>query len=152
MITYENTQDGLGDYRIPKPMLTRVDGSKIPVDELVSDYGVVRNTNCDYRNSMPGWFCPLADFEYYDLIYETLDEDKETRRLTPLAILSDNGYIDITNGPGDHSCCIGYACQIRLMTIHTTVACGVSYDYYFSLGYESWISFFLSHVSARLLI
>ena len=131
-VPYSNTQDGLGDYRIPKPLLTRLDGSKIPVEELVNDYGVVRGPNCEWRPSLPGWFCPKSDAEYYDLIYEMLDEDKDRRRLTPLAILSDTGYIDITNGPGDHSCCIGYACQIRLMTIHTTVACGVSYDYYFS--------------------
>ena len=131
-VTYSDTRDGLGDYRIPKPLLTNMDGSRIPVEQIVSDYGIVRNSDCEYRADMPGWFCPSNNgYHYYDMIYEMLDEDKDRRRLTPLAIVG-NGYIDITNGPCDHSCCIGYACMIRLMTLHTTMACGVEYDYYFS--------------------
>jgi hypothetical protein len=28
-----------------------------------------------------------------------MDNDTETRRLSPVAILSDNGYLDLINGP-----------------------------------------------------
>ena len=34
-----NAQRGLGDYRIPKVMLTRPDGSRIPVDEKAPNKG-----------------------------------------------------------------------------------------------------------------
>ena len=61
-----------------------------------------------------------------------MDKDSTRRRLTPLAVRAENSHIDIINGPGDHSSCIGYACFIRLSTFHTTVACGKSYDFYFS--------------------
>jgi len=130
--TYSDTRDGLGDYRIPTPMKTRLDGTEIPVQDVYSHAGVVRTNDCDYRATGPGWFCPdTAGLQYYDLIYEMMDEDHLNRRLTPLAVRS-NGYLDIINGPGDHSCCIGYACSQRLMTIHSTIACGLEYDYYFS--------------------
>ncbi|CBY40006.1 unnamed protein product [Oikopleura dioica] len=130
-ITYSDTRDGLGDYRIPKPLITAMDGSKIPIDDVIQERGIVRNANCDYRPDGPAWFCPLSDFRYYDLVYDMMDNDKMSRRLTPLALVA-NGHADIINGPCDHSCCIGYACSLRLMTLHSTVACGQDYDYYFS--------------------
>ena len=34
-VTYSDTRDGLGDYRIPKPLLTNMDGSRIPVEQIV---------------------------------------------------------------------------------------------------------------------
>ena len=134
-VTYSSTQDGLGDYRIPKPMQTRLDGSMIPINEVRQDFGIVRNSDCVWKHNVPGWWCPKGSGEnelrYFDIVFESMDADFQRRRLTPLAIRSE-GYIDIVNGPGDHSCCIGYACQIRLMTLHTTVACGKQYDYFFS--------------------
>ena len=134
-VTYSNTQDGLGDYRIPFPMQTRMDGSKIPMHEVFSDVGIVRNDNCVWKNTAPGWWCPRGtgptELKYFDLVFESMDADHERRRLTPLAVRSE-GYVDIINGPGDHTCCIGYACQIRLMTMHTTVACNKKYDFFFS--------------------
>lgn len=30
---------GLGDYRIPKTMLTRIDGSRIPIDDIAPNKG-----------------------------------------------------------------------------------------------------------------
>ena len=33
------------------------------------------------------------------LVIESIDSDTETRRLSPVTILSDNGYLDIINGP-----------------------------------------------------
>merc|ERR1711892_1253199 len=131
-VTYSDTRDGLGDYRVPTPMKTRLDGSEIPINEVYSEAGVVRDSSCEYRANVPGWLCPsTSGLEYHDVIYEMMDEDHLNRRLTPLAIRSE-GNMDIINGPGDHSCCIGYACSLRLMTMHTTVACGKNYDYFFS--------------------
>ena len=136
-VTYTSPRDGLGDYRIPTPMQTRMDGSRIPFEDVYTHAGVVRDPSCEYKTDMEDsnmWFCPAsAGLEYHDIIYEMMDEDHINRRLTPLAVReNDGGYLDIVNGPGDHSCCIGYACSLRLMTLHTTIACGKSYDYYFS--------------------
>ena len=131
-VTYADTRDGLGDYRIPSPMKTDLDGSEIPIDQVRSNFGVVRDDTCSYDANAPGWFCPAATgLQYYDLVYEMMDEDHFRRRLTPLAVRSD-GYVDIINGPGDHSCCIGYACSLRMMTIHSTISCGKDFEYFFS--------------------
>ena len=109
-VRYKDTRDGLGNYRIPKPMQTRMDGSRIPMSQVYSDVGIVRNSNCQWRNYVPGWFCPRGEgadeLRYYDVMVESLDADHERRRLSPLAVRSE-GIIDIINGPGDHSCCIG---------------------------------------------
>lgn len=86
-LTYVQTQDGLGDYRIPKPMETRMDGSRIPIDEVRTDVGAVRNDNCVWKKNFPGWFC--EDITYQDLIYESMDEDHMRRRLSPVAIRSE---------------------------------------------------------------
>jgi len=128
-LEYVQTQDGLGDYRIPKPMETRMDGSRIPINEVRSDVGAVRSDNCVWKKNFPGWFCP--DIEYQDLVYESMDEDHMRRRLSPVAIRSE-GYVTIANGPGDHSCCIGYACFVRLSTFHLPAACGKEFDVYLS--------------------
>ena len=129
-VTYSQTQDGLGDYRIPAPMKTRIDGSKIPMNEVFSDGGIARGNDCVWKSHVPGWWCPSANnaLRYFDLLFESLDLDHERRRLTPLAVRSD-GFVDIINGPGDHSCCIGYACFVRLSQFHSTVACGKTVDW-----------------------
>jgi len=36
---------GLGDYRIPKTLLTRLDSSRIPVDEIAPFKGILRWVN-----------------------------------------------------------------------------------------------------------
>lgn len=57
------------------------------------------------------------------LIVESLDEDTETRRLSPVAILG-NGYLDLINGPQDHGWCSGYTCRKRLSTFMIVVELG----------------------------
>jgi hypothetical protein len=135
-VTYSDQRDGLGDYRIPAPMKTKKNGNPIPMNQVFSETGIFRNENCVWKNTIPGWWCPKStgvdELKYFDLVYENMDADFQRRRLTPLAVRADKTHVDIINGPGDHSCCIGYACFIRLSTIHTTVACGKDYDYFFS--------------------
>ena len=151
--TYRDTRDGLGDYRIPNPMRTTSSGGRIPYNQVYQEAGIIRDASCKYETSYgPGWFCPLsAGLKYHDLVYEMMDEDHMNRRLTPLAVRGTNkgiAYLDLINGPGDHSCCIGYACQIRLMTMHTTVACGFDYDYYFSSTLPLEARFHFPHAPA----
>ncbi len=54
------------------------------------------------------------------VIIESMDEDTETRRLSPVAVLCD-GYIDLINGPQDHGWCNGYTCQERISTFNAIV-------------------------------
>ena len=59
-----------------------------------------------------------------------MDADTESRRLSPIAVKSDGGYIDLLNGPQDHGWCSGYTCQLRISTFWATVATGHHYDIY----------------------
>lgn len=65
------------------------------------------------------------------MIIESMDRDSKIRRLSPIAVLGDagsGGYIDLVNGPQDHSCCSGYTCAERLSTFFTMVATGHEFE------------------------
>ena len=134
--TYSDTRDGLGDYRIPKTMLTELDGTRIPVNDFAPHKGVHRDSTCEYDPDHLGWFCgrgdPTNDLTHFMMNYQFMDVDHMLRRITPLAVRSQDGYIDIINGPQDHSCCVGYACMIRLNSYHMTMGCNLYYDFHFS--------------------
>ncbi|MBN3294524.1 PKHL1 protein, partial [Polypterus senegalus] len=90
-----DTRYGLGDYRIPKVMLTYLNGSRIPINEIAPNKGVIRDSNCTYMPSWQSYKCFTLDYEM--LVIESLDSDTETRRLSPVAVLAD-GYVDLLNG------------------------------------------------------
>jgi hypothetical protein len=140
--TYTDTRPGLGDYRIPKGMLTTLDGDRIPVDDYAPEKGVVRDDNCSYEPDLPGWKC-TDSLKMFMMNYQFMDVDHMVRRVSPLAIRSETGYIDIINGPADHSCCIGYACMIRLSTFWSHQACNLHYDYYFTSTIPKRMNFHL---------
>uniref|UniRef100_A0A672GWY5 Polycystic kidney and hepatic disease 1 (autosomal recessive)-like 1 n=1 Tax=Salarias fasciatus TaxID=181472 RepID=A0A672GWY5_SALFA len=119
---------GLGDYRIPKVMLTALNGSRIPVSQIAPNKGVIRK-NCTYVTSWQSYKCFGLNHEM--LVIESLDADTETRRLSPVAVLS-NGFVDLINGPQDHGWCSGYTCQKRVSLFHSIVATGQSLDVFFS--------------------
>ena len=141
--TYVDTQPGLGDYRIPRGMLTTLDGKRIRVEDYAPEKGVIRDENCVYDPKIPAWFCKEDTLTHFMMNYQFMDVDHMVRRLTPLAIRSETGYIDVVNGPADHSCCVGYACMIRLNTYWTTQACGHIYDYYFTSTLPKRMNFHL---------
>ncbi|MBN3294522.1 PKHL1 protein, partial [Polypterus senegalus] len=120
-----DTRYGLGDYRIPKVMLTYLNGSRIPVTEIAPNKGVIRDPSCTYMPSWQSYKCFTLDYEM--LVIESLDSDTETRRLSPVAVLAD-GYLDLLNGPADHSWCKGYSCRRRLSMFHTIVAANKSFS------------------------
>ena len=134
--TYKDTRDGLGDYRIPKTMVTALDGRRIAPKDFMPHKGVTRDGTCVYDKNHLGWFCGKGDPEneltHFTMNYQFMDVDHMLRRITPLAIRSETGHIDIVNGPQDHSCCIGYACMIRLNSYHMTMGCNLYYDFHFS--------------------
>ncbi|XP_035537797.1 PKHD1 like 1, tandem duplicate 1 [Morone saxatilis] len=119
---------GLGDYRIPKVMLTFPNGSRIPVDQIAPHKGVIRK-NCTYMSTWQSYKC--FGLSYRMLVIESLDSDTETRRLSPVAVLGD-GFVDLLNGPQDQGWCSGYTCQKRVSLFHSIVATGHSFDVYFS--------------------
>uniref|UniRef100_A0A8C4EZ61 PKHD1 like 1, tandem duplicate 2 n=1 Tax=Dicentrarchus labrax TaxID=13489 RepID=A0A8C4EZ61_DICLA len=119
---------GLGDYRIPKVMLTFPNGSRIPVDQIAPHKGVIRK-DCTYMSTWQSYKC--FGLSYRMLVIESLDSDTETRRLSPVAVLGD-GFVDLLNGPQDQGWCSGYTCQKRVSLFHSIVATGHSFDVYFS--------------------
>ncbi|XP_013209363.1 fibrocystin-L [Microtus ochrogaster] len=124
-----NSRLGIGDYRIPKAMLTFLNGSRIPVMEKAPHKGILRDTTCKYIPAWQSYQC--SGMEYAMMVIESLDSDTETRRLSPVAIVS-NGYVDLINGPQDHGWCAGYTCQRRLSLFHGIVALNKMYEVYFT--------------------
>nr|XP_014351910.1 PREDICTED: fibrocystin-L [Latimeria chalumnae] len=122
-------QHGVGDYRIPKVMLTYLNGSRIPVSSVAPHKGIIRDSSCTYMPQWQSYKCFGLDYQM--LVIESLDSDSETRRLSPVALLAD-GYVDLINGPQDHGWCSGYTCQRRVSLFHGIVATNKSYEIYFS--------------------
>ncbi|ELK08600.1 Fibrocystin-L [Pteropus alecto] len=124
-----NSQFGIGDYRIPKVMLTYPNGTRIPITEKAPYKGIIRDSTCKYIPEWQSYRC--FGMEYAMMVIESLDSDTETRRLSPVAIVS-NGYVDLINGPQDHGWCAGYTCQRRLSLFHSIVALNKPYEVYFT--------------------
>ncbi|KAI5091821.1 fibrocystin-L precursor, partial [Silurus meridionalis] len=120
---------GLGDYRIPKVMLTYLNGSRIPVANVAPYKGVIRDSTCTLMRTWQAYKC--FGMNYRMLVIESMDADSETRRLSPVAVLGD-GYVDLLNGPQDHGWCAGYTCQKRVSLFHSIVATNKSFDIYFT--------------------
>ncbi|XP_072925977.1 LOW QUALITY PROTEIN: PKHD1 like 1, tandem duplicate 1 [Hemitrygon akajei] len=120
---------GLGDYRIPKVLLTYLNGSRIPVSQVAPHKGIIRDSTCTYMPDWQSYKCFGLNYEL--LIIESLDSDTETRRLSPVALLCD-GYLDLINGPQDHGWCTGYTCHKRISLFYGIVATNKSCDVYFT--------------------
>ena len=122
-------QRGLGDFRIPKEALAAPNGSMLNPSMIYTYPGIVRDQNlCSYKSDWQAYEC--HGLVYKMLIIESMDNDTEMRRLSPVAILSDNKYLDLINGPQDHGWCNGYTCQRRVSTFLALVAANKSYDVY----------------------
>jgi len=120
---------GLGDYRIPKSLLTDPsNGNSIEV-ETISDYrGVLGNRDCDYIDSWHAFDCHHSDvYDYRMLSVESMDEDTEFRRLSPVAVLGDRS-LNLLNGMTDHTNGWGQ----RLSLFHPTVALNTHFDIHFT--------------------
>ncbi|KAJ8026384.1 Fibrocystin-L [Holothuria leucospilota] len=121
---------GLGDYRIPRTMLTRPDGSRISVDDIAPNKGIYRgDSDCQWVSDWQAYECHNLD--HMMMIVESMDDDTETRRVSPVSLYSDS-YIDLINGPQDHGWCHGYTCQERISTFYTIVTTGRYYDVHFT--------------------
>ena len=92
-------QRGLGDFRIPKEALAAPNGSMLDISQVYKYTGIIRDENtCAYKDSWQAYECHGLDMKM--LIVESMDSDTETRRLSPVAVFSDdNKYVDLINGP-----------------------------------------------------
>ena len=90
---------GLGDSRIPLGALLNSNGSLKNMSLVYKSRGLVRDENaCKYRTEWQAYECHGVDHRI--MVIESMDDDTETRRLSPIAIISDdNNYIDLINGP-----------------------------------------------------
>ena len=128
-----NPVRGLGYYRVPKPMVTTLDGQKIEYQDKMPNTGIYRDDSCVWNSDWRAYKCENIDHRL--MIIESMDRDTKIRRLSPIAMLADpgqNGYIDLVNGPQDFSCCSGYTCAERLSTFFTMVATGIEYEVMFT--------------------
>merc|ERR1712079_251919 len=128
-----NPKRGLGDYRIPKPMITTVEGSRIDWADKTPNTGIYRDDTCVWNEDWRAYKC--AGINHRIMIIESMDRDSKIRRLGPVAMLANpgsNGYIDLVNGPQDFSCCSGYICAERLSTFFTMLATGQTYEIMFT--------------------
>ena len=120
---------GVGDWRIPALALAGPQGQQLNISSVYTYPGIVRDQQlCTYRSAWQGYECHGLDYRM--LIIESMDNDTETRRLSPVAIVSDNGYLDLINGPQDHGWCFGFTCQKRISTFLALVHSNISYDIY----------------------
>ena len=122
---------GLGDFRIPRTMLTYPsNGSRIPINDIYPNQGIVRGrqfgngSDCDFISTWNMYTC--SNLDHLMLVLESLDSDTEVRRLSPIG-LGANGFINLVNGPMDNGWCGGYTCQERISTFYTIVAAGFDY-------------------------
>ena len=121
---------GLGDYRIPRTLLTDDRGGMLDPRELFRQRGIIRgvdvgdNSSCTYISDWQIYKC--SDLTHNMFVIESLDADTESRRLSPIG-LATNGYINLLNGPMDNGWCGGYTCQERISTFYSIVASGYLY-------------------------
>ena len=114
-------------------MITELDGSKIPYEDKMPNLGIYRDDSCVWNSNWRMFRC--QDINHRLMIIESMDRDTKIRRLGPIAVLANpgpNGWIDLVNGPQDHSCCSGYTCAERLSTFFTMLATGLEYEIMFT--------------------
>ena len=114
-------------------MITELDGSRIPYEDKMPNLGIYRDDSCVWNNNWRMFRC--ENINHRLMIIESMDRDSKIRRLGPIAVLANpgpNGWIDLVNGPQDHSCCSGYTCAERLSTFFTMLATGLEYEVMFT--------------------
>ena len=119
-------------------------GNNIDASVKYPNKGIFRgNSNeCSFDEDWGAYFC--EGITYKMLIIESMDNDTETRRLSPVAVATDS-YIDLINGPMDHGWCNGYTCQKRISTFNALVAMGKEYEIYLSSYNPKTLRFKMLH-------
>ncbi|CAF3925163.1 unnamed protein product [Rotaria sp. Silwood2] len=142
-------QHGIGDFRIPFVALSNMTGHQINISATYPYRGINLAPTCAYESAWQMYFCNNT-LDYRMLIIESMDPDTETRRLSPVAIMSDNGYIDLINGPQDHGCCNGYTCRKRVSTFMAIVESYHTYLIYLTSTQPNQMRFRVLNSDARI--
>jgi len=135
---------GLGDYRVPESMTTMTNGTVIPMDEYAPYKGASRGDTCSWSERWQAYSCTGSTRGH--LMFESLDFDTEIRRIAPVGFRSSSGFIDLANGPADHTCCAGYACSLRATYNYFIVECGETYDFHTTGTMPTKIQFSLHYL------
>jgi len=124
-------EHGIGDFRIPMVAYTNLTGHRMNINLTHPYRGISRTNSCSLRPSWGMYICNSST-DYRMLIIESMDSDTEKRRISPVALMSRSGYIDLINGPQDQTFCNGYSCRKRISTFMSIVQSGQTYDIFFS--------------------
>lgn len=135
---------GLGDYRIPESMMTATNGSVTPIETYAPFKGISRGDTCSFNPEWVAYVCIGSQRGH--MTFESMDFDTEVRRIAPIGLRSSTGYIDISNGPHDNSCCAGYACSLRASINYFVVECGETYDFHTTGTMPTKVMFSLNHM------
>ncbi|CAM2722167.1 unnamed protein product [Rotaria socialis] len=142
-------QHGVGDFRIPTVALANMSGYQINISAIYPHRGISLAPTCVYNSAWQMYFCNNT-LDYRMLIIESMDSDTERRRLSPVAVMSDNGYIDLINGPQDHGCCNGYTCRKRVSTFMAIVQSQHTYLIYLTSTVPNQMRFRVLNSDARI--
>ncbi|XP_045208899.2 fibrocystin-L-like [Mercenaria mercenaria] len=126
----ESEYGRIDECRVPKEMVTMINGTRIPFEQIAPKTGVVRNDNCIYRETWQAYQC-FSDLNYIFMKIKNMDRDARYRQISPIAILSD-GYLDMIDVPQDHIRCKVYTCKQRKSSFITMVATGYNYLMHFT--------------------
>ena len=90
-----------GNFRIPKTMISNMDGTRIDPEVKYPKKGIVRGMKdqagqCTFETKFNAYLCDGFNYKFF--IIESMDHDTETRRLSPVGVAT-QGYIDLINGP-----------------------------------------------------
>lgn len=122
---------GIGDFRIPRIALANLTGHRVNINATHPFRGITRHNACVLQPEWGMYRCN-GTVDHRMLIIESLDADRETRRLSPVAILSNTGYIDLINGPQDHGTTHGYTSRRRLSTFMALIRSQETYQVFFT--------------------
>ena len=77
---------GIGYYRVPKPMVTEINGDKIEYADKMPNTGIYRDETCAWNPDWRAYKC--QNINHRLMIIESMDRDSKIRRLSPIAMLA----------------------------------------------------------------
>ena len=83
-----NPANGLGYYRVPKPMITELNGDRIEYADKMPNTGLFRDDTCAWNANWRAYKCQNINHRF--MVFESMDRDTKIRRLSPVAMLADS--------------------------------------------------------------
>ncbi|CAL8088348.1 unnamed protein product [Calicophoron daubneyi] len=130
----KNPAYGINDSAVPKRMTITPAGQRIDINTTWPNKGIIRDSSCQFSNSMQAYNCS-GQLKHRLLLFYSMDSDQMTRRVAPVAFATDGlqqNYLDIINGPSDHGACSSYACMKRSSAFYAVVAQQNNFVLYFT--------------------